>query len=148
MVSKMLGKYSLYFAWLIACLGTLGSLYFSEIRHLEPCHLCWYQRIALFPLPLFLGIATYTHDKRIALYTLPLVSIGFIFALYQVLIQHIPGWYPIEMCGAGPNCAEKLDIGLGFITLPILSACNFFLLAVLLFYSLKHTKTQSENVKI
>lgn len=128
----MFKKYGLYFAWLFSCLGVMGSLYFSEVRHLEPCHLCWYQRIALFPLALILGISTYCSEKRSIHYALPLAMIGLIFSVYQILIQEIPGWNPIELCGAGPSCSEKTSIGLGFITIPMLSALNFFLICFFL----------------
>ncbi|WP_082321816.1 disulfide bond formation protein B [Variovorax paradoxus] len=37
-------------AFLVAFASTLGSLFFSEVMKLEPCVLCWYQRIAMFPL--------------------------------------------------------------------------------------------------
>lgn len=125
-------KYGLYFAWLIATLGTMGSLYFSEIKNYEPCHLCWYQRIALFPLLIILGIATYKGFLGISRYVLPQVIFGGLLALYQVAIQEIPGWNPIEMCGAGPSCSEKISIGLGFITIPMLSALGFFSIGAIL----------------
>ena len=38
-------------------IATLGSLYFSEIMKFEPCVLCWYQRIFMYPFVLWLGIA-------------------------------------------------------------------------------------------
>lgn len=127
-----LKKYGLYFTWLIAALGMLASLYFSEIRHLEPCHLCWYQRIALFPLFFILGIAAYKGFLGIALYVLPQTIVGFLMALYQVIIQEFRGWNPIEMCGAGPSCSEKISIGLGPITIPMLSALGFLAISLLL----------------
>src|SRR3954449_3294771 len=40
----------LWIAWAIALTATLGSLYFSEIAHFEPCRLCWFQRICMYPL--------------------------------------------------------------------------------------------------
>ena len=39
--------YLAYFAWLVALVATLGSLFFSEVLGLPPCVLCWYQRIAM-----------------------------------------------------------------------------------------------------
>lgn len=129
-------SYCLYFAWLFACIGTLTSLYFSDIIHFDPCHLCWFQRIFLFPMAILLGMGAYRGDKTIVRYTLPLIALGFLFALYQIAIQEIPGWNPIEICGAGPSCAEKTNIGLGFITIPMLSAGNFLLIALLLILSL------------
>lgn len=127
----------LYLAWLLSSLGTLLSLYFSDIRHLEPCHMCWYQRICLFPLVIILGIAAYRSFFDITRYVLPQIIIGFLFAAYQIAIQEIPGWNPIDICGGGPSCAEKYDIGLGPITIPMLSAAGFFVIGFLLLLSWK-----------
>lgn len=110
----------------------LLSLYFSDVKNLEPCHLCWYQRICLFPLFIILGIAAFRGFLGIVFYVLPQVACGFLFALYQIAIQEIPGWNPIDMCGAGPSCAEKILIGLGPITIPMVSAAGFFFMGILL----------------
>lgn len=123
--------YCLYFAWLIACISTLGSLFFSEVLHLEPCHLCWYQRICIFPLAFILGMAYYRNNLKIAPYALPLIITGFFLAVYQVFLQET-GLTPIEMCGAGPSCSDKVNIGLGFISLPMLSACALLFMGILL----------------
>jgi disulfide bond formation protein DsbB len=40
--------------WLIATVATLASLFFSEVVKLPVCVLCWYQRIAMYPLVLML----------------------------------------------------------------------------------------------
>jgi disulfide bond formation protein DsbB len=125
-------RYGLYCAWVLACFGVIGSLFFSEVRHLQPCTLCWYQRLALFPLALILGFGTYLGDRHVVRYSLPLVSLGLLFAFYQIGIQEIPDWDPIELCGAGPDCSEKVLIGLGNITLPMLSALNFLAIAFFL----------------
>jgi disulfide bond formation protein DsbB len=128
----MMRKYGLYLSWLIATFGMLFSLYFSEVKNLEPCHLCWYQRICLFPLCIILAIATYRGFLGISFYVLPQVALGLLFALYQIAIQEIPGWNPIDMCGGGPSCAERILIGLGPITVPMLSAVGFLVIGLLL----------------
>ena len=50
-------EYALFTAWGASFIATLGSLYFSEIMKFEPCVLCWYQRIFMYPFVLWLGIA-------------------------------------------------------------------------------------------
>lgn len=114
-------SYSLYLAWVIACFATLGSLYVSEVLKIEPCHLCWYQRICVFPLVILLGLATYNSFYAIIPYVMPLVVIGLLFAVYQVILQET-SLTMFEMCGTGPSCTEKHRIGLGGISMPILSA--------------------------
>lgn len=134
-------RYDLYFAWLLASLGFLGSLYFSEVRHMQPCNLCWYQRIALFPLPLLLGIATYEGNRNAIRYILPLALVGLFFSFYQVAIQEFPGFDLIELCGNGPSCSDKIKIGLGPITIPMLAAANFLAIVSILIASwYKHTQ--------
>lgn len=127
----MIPRYGLYTAWLLASLGTLLSLYYSEVKFLEPCHLCWYQRICLFPLAITLGIAAYRGFLGIARYMLPLVILGFMLALYQVAMQEIPGWNPIDICGGGPSCDDGIAV-LGPITIPMLSALCFLSIGTLL----------------
>ena len=46
----------LFVAWLIALLATAGALFLGEVMGMVPCVLCWYQRIAMFPLVLVLGL--------------------------------------------------------------------------------------------
>lgn len=120
-ISQSLGKFSLFIAWLIALVATLVTLYASEIQLLPVCHLCWYQRICIFPLVILLGIAVYRDDRRIGIYTIPLVCVGAFFALYQYLLQLFPGFGPIEFCTMGADCSHIHLKLLGFITYPLLS---------------------------
>jgi disulfide bond formation protein DsbB len=136
-------KYGLYAAWVLSLFSVLVSLYFSEVKHLEPCHMCWYQRILLFPLALILGIACYRGFWGISFYVLPQIVLGFLIAGYQVAIQEIPGFNPIDICGNGPNCATKQFIGLGPITIPMLSTLAFLLLIILL--SATHIMSKGEK---
>lgn len=47
----------LLFIWIVSAIATLGSLYFSEIRHYEPCKLCWIQRIFMYPIVIMTTVA-------------------------------------------------------------------------------------------
>ena len=136
------GSFELYFAWLIACLALLGSLYFSEVQELQPCYLCWFERVCIYPLAIILGMALYRNFFAIIPYALPLAITGLIFAGYQVAIQEIPGWEPIDVCGAGPSCSSKTFIGLGPITLPMLSLGAFVLMTYLLIRAYRKSKQQ------
>ena len=46
----------LAFAWTIASLASIGSLFYSEISRFVPCTYCWYERIAMYPLVVILGV--------------------------------------------------------------------------------------------
>jgi disulfide bond formation protein DsbB len=133
-MTKKSREYALYIAWLIALSALLVSLYFSEIQHMPVCHLCWYQRICIYPLSIILGIAAYGDDIAVKIYALPLSSLGGLFAAYQYLEQIIPNFAPIGLCGAGPSCSLIHFKLLGFITFPLLGvlACLFISLCLLL----------------
>jgi disulfide bond formation protein DsbB len=131
-------KHSLYLAWVISIAGTIFSLSLSGIFEWPICHLCWYQRICLYPLVIILGIACLRGDNRIAIYTLPLSLIGFIFSLYQYLEQMIPGFAPINVCGQGPSCSDVHMQLLGFITLPFIGMIGFVAVSVLLVFALRN----------
>src|SRR5690606_33844852 len=58
---------ALIFIATTSLVATLGSLYFSEVRGFEPCTLCWYQRILMYPIVLISGVALFQKNARIAL---------------------------------------------------------------------------------
>lgn len=122
----------LYFAWLVAVIATLGSLYFSEIRLFQPCVLCWYQRIAMYPLSLILGIAAFTNDIKITKYVLPVSIIGGLISLYHYLLEKVPGFATIKPCSQGVPCDVAWINWFGFITIPFLALTGFVLITVFL----------------
>jgi disulfide bond formation protein DsbB len=125
----------LYLAWLVAVVATLGSLYFSEIRGFLPCELCWYQRIAMYPLAIILGIAAYTNDVKISKYVLPLSIIGGLIAFYHYLLEKIPGFATVAPCSKGIPCNVAWINWFGFMTIPFLALVGFILITVFIFLS-------------
>lgn len=109
-------------AWLVASIATLGSLFFSEVMQLSPCVLCWYQRIFMFPLALILPIGLFPLDRKVVLYALPLAALGWLVAVFHLLL--IAGIIPesIKPCTQGVPCSEKVIEWFGFVTIPLLSA--------------------------
>ena len=119
-------------AWLIAAASTLGALFFGEVMGLPPCVLCWYQRIAMFPLAIILPLGLFPFDARVARYALPLAAIGWLLALYLVLIAY--GFVPesIQPCSVGVPCGKTVISWFGFITIPNLSLLAFTAIVVCL----------------
>ena len=64
----------LWIAATVALTATLGSLYFSEVAHYVPCRLCWFQRIAMYPLAVVLVIAAVRRDRAVRWYAGPLAA--------------------------------------------------------------------------
>ncbi|OOG36593.1 disulfide bond formation protein B [Polaromonas sp. A23] len=125
----------LLLAFLVAFVATLGSLFFSEVMKLAPCVLCWYQRIAMFPLVPILAIGLYTQDSGGIKYAMPLAGAGWLAAFYHWLLYS--GYIPkgLQPCGTGVSCAEvSLELG-GLVTIPMLSLVSFTVIIVLLLFA-------------
>lgn len=135
----------LFFAWLIALIAMLSTLFASIVLHWPVCVLCWYQRIAIYPLVILLGIAAFQNDKHIVPYALPFPIIGFLLAMYQYAEQMIPGFAPIELCTQDLPCSAIHMQWFGFITLPLLSAIACVVIAGLLLSANKMGSLPSET---
>ncbi len=121
-----------FVAWLIASASALGALFFSEIMQLPPCSLCWYQRTLMFPLALILPIGLFPFDWKVVRYALPLAVIGWLIAIFHMLL--IAGVIPekMEPCVQGIPCSEKVIDWFGFVTIPLLSVVAFTAIIALL----------------
>lgn len=128
--------YGLFFAWLISLFAMLITLFFSEILQWPVCPLCWYQRLAIYPLVILLGMAAYKNDRTIISYVIPFPIIGLFFSVYQYLEQMIPGFAPIDFCKAGAVSCSVIHLKLfGFVTIPFLSAVACVLIFVFLLFA-------------
>jgi disulfide bond formation protein DsbB len=121
-----------YVAWVIALIATAGSLFFSEVMSLPPCVLCWYQRIAMYPLVLVVGVGILSRDPGFKRYALPLCLGGLAVSAYHNLLYY--GVLPesIAPCTQGVSCTSRQLEWLGFITIPLMALTAFVLIAVCL----------------
>ncbi len=126
-------KHALYIAWVLALIGVGISLYFGEVMKWPLCPLCWYQRIALFPLAILLGVASYRNDPAFSFYALWLAAAGELFALYQIAQRYFPILRTSAICGYAKECSEVAFELFGFLTLPVLSALGFLSIGTFLY---------------
>ena len=127
-----------YLAWVIALVATVGSLFFSEVMGLPPCVLCWYQRIAMYPLVFLIGSGIIMRDSRMKYYALPLCLGGLAISIYHNLLYYEIIPESIIPCTAGISCTSRQIEWLGFITIPLMALAAFVGLSVcLLFYKYK-----------
>ncbi len=115
----------LFPAWLIALLATAGALFLGEVMGMTPCVLCWYQRIAMFPLVVILGLGLLEPDGRSARYAMPLAWAGWGFALYHCLVFWGLVSEALAPCGKGSSCADADVQVAGFVPIPLLSLIAF-----------------------
>lgn len=122
----------IFLAWLIAAASTMTSLFFSEIMHLEPCILCWYQRICIFPLVIILLVGLNPLSKEVIRYALPFAVIGLLFTLYHIALFY--GFIPegLKPCTQGIPCDDDSMVLFGFLPIPLLSLAAFSTIIALL----------------
>ncbi len=134
--SRFLARFAVPGAFLIALAGMLLSLFYSEVAGYAPCLLCWYQRIALYPLVLLFGFSWLSgHSDQVAKRTgIALASIGALIAAYLYLAT---AFFPGALAGcaaAAVSCAKVYFNSFGFITIPLMAFTSFaailFLLAL------------------
>lgn len=124
-------KNVLLFSFIVALTATLGSLFYSEIAGYEPCKLCWFQRIVMYPQAIILGIALVKKDKGVGEYGIALSGIGAIVAGYHYLLQiGIAPKLPCSAVGYSASCAQRFVMNFGYITIPMMTLTAFILIFI------------------
>jgi disulfide bond formation protein DsbB len=132
---ELIGPSSLWLAWAVALVATLGSLYFSEVAHFVPCKLCWYQRICMYPLVVLLAVAAWKGRAELARATLPLVAIGATISTYHYLLERFPSWDTVASCDPAAPCTVVWVWRLHYLSIPGMALSAFLLIAVLILAS-------------
>ena len=116
----------------VAVVAMGASLWFSKGAHFPPCELCWYQRIAMYPLALMLPMAAWRNDRSIRPYAILLAAVGLTVSAWHNLIETFPS-IDSGACDPTNPCTLRWVEGLGFWTIPRMAAVAFTLvLAALL----------------
>ncbi len=129
---QLLGQNVLYIAWATALAATAGSLYFSEAAGYLPCMLCWYQRIAMYPLVAILLVGILAKDAKAWMYGLPIALVGWGIAFYHNLLYYKILAESDATCRAGVSCTTEYIEWLGFLTIPLLSLLAFTVIIICL----------------
>ena len=123
-VMQLIDDAALWLAFLVAAGATAGSLYFSEVANYVPCRLCWFQRIAMYPLAVILSIAAIRRDRAIRWYAIPLAGLGACVSVYHYLVE----WHPQlegDACDPTNPCSLVWFREFGFVTLSFMALCGF-----------------------
>ena len=119
-----------HFAFIVAFIATIGSLYFSEVRLFVPCDLCWYQRILMYPLAVYYLTILLTGRTVNQLFVGLMASAGWALSLYHVILERIPNGEAF----CTNDCLIRWVNYFGFITIPLLSFTAFTLILVIQFF--------------
>jgi disulfide bond formation protein DsbB len=128
---RAVSSVALPLAWLVAAGATVGSLYFSEVANYTPCRLCWYQRIAMYPLAVILLVAMLRRDRAVKWYAVPVAAIGAAVSAYHYLIEWKPS-FDSGSCEVTVPCTIPWFRELGFVTLAFMAFAGFAAIITLL----------------
>jgi disulfide bond formation protein DsbB len=133
-IRRLLWGYELWAAFVVAAIATGGSLFYSQIANFQPCELCWFQRICMYPLSILTLLVAWHSDNRAARYLLPLPVVGACVSIYHMLIQYgaitePKGCFIGAPAGCGTNwIASHPDASFGYLSIPTLALTGFLLL--------------------
>ena len=125
---------AVFLAWLVALVATTGALFLGEVMGKTPCLLCWYQRIAMFPLVVVLGVGVFDDDARSARCALPLAWAGWGLALYHNLLFWGVISEDLSPCRQGVPCVDAQLQVAGSVPIPLMSLLAFTAILVLLLW--------------
>lgn len=126
-------------AFVQAFLAMSGSLYFSNFgdplaglfsgHGFEPCHLCRWARILMYPLVWILGYALIKKDSAIAYLTAAISGAGMILTGYHYAIQYINS-LNVFTCEPGNPCTLIDWKIFEYVTIPALAWIAFVVIFV------------------
>jgi disulfide bond formation protein DsbB len=112
-----------YAGLLIASLFTAAAIMSFVYQYgfgYEPCLLCWYQRIAIFPIAILGWMANIRTEVLLQKQILVLSVAGLLVAAFHIYIDIFPTG--LDVCGAtGPSCLVRYVYEFGYITIPVMS---------------------------
>lgn len=128
---RFMQRYALAWMFVVALVAMSGSLYLSDIANIDPCKLCWLQRICMYPIVALTAVALWKRDPNVAWYVLPLAVVG----------AGIAGWHygehvwtafhpadPTVPCSLdGVSCAKPPYWHFGYVTIPLMALTAFAL---------------------
>ena len=137
---------SLALAAVVALVATLGSLYLSEVANFPPCQLCWYQLIAMYPLPVILGIAAWRRDFGIRPYAIALAAIGGAISIYHYQLERFPSQSSLS-CSVDVPCTTVWIWRFHYVSIPFMALSAFALIVTLLLLGPSSREVEDEPLE-
>jgi len=132
-IAESIGKRGLLIGFVVSLGAAVLTLFYSDYLGIEPCPLCWWQRIFMFPQIILFGMALWKRDAYIVDYSIVLSVIGGGIALYQHALQMF-GEGSLPCPATGPSCAQRILFEFGYITFPLMAVSLFAFIIVTMLY--------------
>lgn len=139
-IVALAARYAYPLAWLVALSAALISLFYSDILGFDPCKLCWWQRIFMYPMAILFSVALVKKERVITDYAIWLSLTGLAIAVYQYYGQMFnPGIFSCGI-GGGSSCSQRFFVEFGYMTIPMMSLTAFAMILLLMFLEKKRNK--------
>ncbi len=139
---ELLRDNGLKISFLVALIAMSGSLFYSDVAGYNPCKMCWFQRIFMYPLVPIFGLAIGKKDKNIHEYGVVMSVIGGAIAAYHYLLQRgLVRELSCSVVGYSASCSDNFGMTFGYITIPMMAFSAFLLIALLMFVALMPKKS-------
>lgn len=130
-VSGLSRKYYVEISLVLVTFATSGSLYFSKILGWDPCVMCWYQRILMYPLVVVFGIGVLLKKDDVEDYALPLALMGSGMSFYHYLVQRLEQFQSAGCSIAQISCETQYTYYFDYITVPMMAFTVFLTVLIL-----------------
>ncbi|MBU5689617.1 MAG: disulfide bond formation protein B [Candidatus Aenigmarchaeota archaeon] len=132
-----LWKNSVKIVLIISTVATLGSLFFSEIAGYDPCNLCWYQRIFMYPISI-IALTGIVKKQKPFIYIIPLALLGLSISTYHNISRLSLQNYDSNFCEIGSvSCLVDYFIYFDFVTIPLMALTAFIIILMISFVGMK-----------
>lgn len=127
---------ALQLAFVVAVVCTAGSLYLSEVANFPPCYLCWWQRFAMYPQVIILGLVAWIRAlpprvaKAIRWTSLVVATIGVCISTYHYLLERFPDNIA-SACTDDVPCSTVWIWKFHFLSIPGMAGIGFLLVITL-----------------
>lgn len=155
-------QYAIWMAiFFFALCATVGSLYFSTygdpVKNLlqgnlfpsnsgfEPCLLCWFARILMYPMLMISAVGIVKKDHQFTDYLLPMSILGIFLDTYHYALQMIKLANPFTCTLNNPCDAIELKY-LGFITIPFMALSVFTAIFILCLLNNQYNRRASNTL--
>ncbi|OJI07225.1 hypothetical protein BK004_01645 [bacterium CG10_46_32] len=137
--------------FLIPASAIFGSLFYEFYAKFQPCFLCWWQRIFMYPQAILAGAALAYQTRDIIKYLIPFSILGALTsALHyanQIHTRLNPLADPLVACAPGAaSCSGVYVFYYGYITIPLMTLTAFLLLLIVALIA-REKRTSGDSVR-
>jgi disulfide bond formation protein DsbB len=147
-IGETISGAEVWLAFLVALVATGGSLYFSESVGYIPCVLCWYQRIAMYPLVVLMLVAIVRRERVVAPYAFFVALAGLAVSIYHYQLEWFPDQGSLCSLTASVPCHVVWFKHFGVATIPFLAGSGFLMIGTLMWLAWRSDRIAAQAAPV